>query len=108
MFARINTTTRSKPVLVVPPAPSGSASIPGMLTPPQITRAASVYTFVDGTYAGLVSRARTYLLDGVSVAGRVSGGKFTAAAGDAGKLLVYRETATGSGGNITRQASVIV
>lgn len=68
----------------------------------------SVYTFVDGTYAGLVSRTRAYLLDGVSVSGRVSGGKFTAAAGDAGKLLVFRETVTGTGGSITRQASVII
>ena len=108
MFARVNKTTRSKPMLVIQPAPQGAPSIPGMLTPPQITRAGSVYTFVDGAYAGLAGRTRAYLLDGASVAGRVSGGKFTAAAGDAGKLLVFRETVAGTGGSITRQASMVI
>lgn len=108
MFARVNKTTRSKPVLVMLPAVSGSASIPGMLTPPQITQDGDDYLFADGAYAGAVSRTRAYLLDGVSVAGRVSGGKFTTAAGDAGKLLVYRETVTGTGGSIVRQASMVI
>lgn len=107
MFARINTTTRSKPVLVVPPAPSGSASIPGMLTPPRITRAGSVYSFTGGTYTGEISRTRAYLLDGASVAGRVSGDSITITGADTG-LLVYRETVTGTGGSITRQASVVI
>ena len=107
MFARINTTTRSKPVLVVPPPPSGSASIPGMLTPPRISNAGSVYSFTGGTYAGEVSRTRAYLINGTSVAGRVSGGSITITGADTG-LLVYRETVTGTGGSITRQASVIV
>ena len=56
MFARINTTTRSKPVLVIPPAPSGSPSIPGMLTPPRIAQDGDDYLFADGAYAGAVSR----------------------------------------------------
>lgn len=108
MFARINTTTRSKPVLVIPPAPSGSASIPGMLTPPRIAQDGGDYVFADGTYAGATGRTRAYLLDGASVAGRVSGGRFTPGASDAGKLLVYRETIAGSGGSITRQASMVI
>ena len=108
MFARVNKTTRVKPTLVLPPAPSGSPSIPGMLTPPGVTSAGSVYTFTDGTYAGEVSRARAYLLDGVDVSGRVSGGSFTATGADAGKLLVYRETVTGTGGGTARQASVVI
>lgn len=108
MFARINTTTRSKPVLVVPPAPSGSASIPGMLTPPQITQDGDDYLFADGAYAGAVSRTRAYLLDGVNVSGRVTGGRFTPAANEVGRLLAFLETVTGSGGSIARQASVVV
>lgn len=107
MFARINTTTRSKPVLVIPPAPSGSPSIPGMLTPPRISNAGSVYSFTGGTYAGEVSRTRAYLINGTSVAGRVSGGSITITGADTG-LLVYRETVTGSGGSITRQASMVI
>ena len=107
MLARVNKVIRSKPMAVLLPAPSGTPSTPGMLTPPRITRDGDDYVFTDGTYAGAVSRTRAYLLDGASVAGRVSGGRFTPGASDAGKLLVYRETVTGSGGSITRQASVL-
>lgn len=108
MFARINKTTRSKPMAVIRPAPSGTPSIPGMLTPPRITRDGADYVFTDGTYAGMTGRTRAYLLDGVNVSGRVSGGRFTPAPADAGKLLSYHETITGSGGGITRQASDLV
>lgn len=108
MFARVNRTTRSKPVLVIPPAPSGSPSIPGMLTPPQITQDGDDYLFADGAYAGAVSRTRAYLLDGVNVSGRVTGGRFTPASNEAGRLLAFLEAVTGTGGSIVRQASVIV
>lgn len=108
MFARVNKVARSKPMAVLRPAPSGSPSTPGMLTPPRITLDGGDYVFVDGTYAGATGRTRAYLLDGASVAGRVSGGRFTPGASDAGKLLVYRETVAGTGASITRQASVLL
>ena len=107
MFARVNKVARSKPMAVLRPAPSGSASVPGMLTPPRISSAGSVYSFTGGTYAGEVSRTRSYLINGASVAGRVSGGSITITGADTG-LLVYRETVTGTSGSITRQASVVL
>ena len=108
MFARINRTTRSKPMAVLRPAPSGSASVPGMLTPPVISVSGDSYGFVPGTYAHATGVTRQYLLDGASIAGRVSGGSFTPAPADAGKLLVFRETAAGTGGSIIRQASIVL
>lgn len=105
---RLNAALRAKPTVINLPTPSGSASVPGMITAPAIARNGNTCTFVAGSYSGATGVAKAYLLDGVSVAGRVSGGAITLSGGDAGKLLAFRETITGSGGSITRQASIIV
>lgn len=105
---RLNAALRAKPTVINLPTPSGSASVPGMITAPAITRNGNTCTFVAGSYSGATGVTKAYLLNGVNVAGRVSGGAITLASGDAGKLLAFRETITGSGGSITRQASIIV
>ena len=100
--------SRSKPFAVLLPPPSGSPSVPGMLTPPSISAAGDTYTVTAGTYAGEVSRTVAYELDGADVSGRVTGGSLTAGAGDAGKLFAFRETVAGVGGETIRQASVVI
>lgn len=108
MFGRINKTTRSKAFAVLRPAGGATPTIPGMLTRPQITRDGADYVFSDGTYVGLTSRSRAYLLNGVNVSGRVSGGRFTPTGAEVGRLLVFRETINGSAGSILRQASFVI
>lgn len=109
MFGRVNTTTRSKPVLVVSPNGTDTPGVPGMISPPDFAREADGrLRLIAGVYAGETSRVRWVTLDGVPVNYRLSAGRFTPEAGDAGKLLVNHETITGSDGSITRQASVIV
>ena len=110
MFGRVNTTTRSKPVLVVSPNGTDTPGVPGMISPPDFAREADgKLRLVAGVYADETSRARWVTLDGVPVNYRLSAGRFTPEAGDAGKLLVNHETITGSDGTtIARQASVII